>query len=97
MNSRLTRQGDGFHWALARDVALDRPLWPIARSAVELLTSDDEVRLVRECASATCEWLFVDRTRNHSRRWCDMNDCGNRAKQKRLRERQSAPKARVAR
>ena len=97
VNSRLTRQGEAFQWALAQKVSLERPLWPIARSAVDLLTSDREVNLVRECASETCEWLFVDRTRNHSRRWCDMNDCGNRAKQRRLRQRQSAPRARAAR
>jgi predicted RNA-binding Zn ribbon-like protein len=38
---------------------------------------------VRECSGDTCGWLFVDTSRNHSRRWCDMEDCGNRAKARR--------------
>ncbi|HVN20522.1 MAG TPA: ABATE domain-containing protein [Dongiaceae bacterium] len=55
------------------------PLWPIARDAAELLASD-RVRLVRACASKTCEWIFLDESKNHGRRWCDMTKCGNRAK-----------------
>lgn len=62
--------------------ALDRPLWPVARSAAELLTSR-ELGCVRECDSETCSWLFIDRSRNRSRRWCDMATCGNRAKARR--------------
>lgn len=62
--------------------ALDRPLWPIARSAAELLTSD-EIPHLRECDSATCSWLFVDRSRTRRRRWCDMATCGNREKARR--------------
>jgi predicted RNA-binding Zn ribbon-like protein len=58
---------------------LDAPLWPIARSAAELLASD-RLRFVRACASKTCEWLFLDESKNHRRRWCDMTKCGNRAK-----------------
>lgn len=57
-------------------------LWPVARSAAELLTSPDAQR-VRECALRSCSWLFVDRSRNRRRRWCDMKTCGNRAKARR--------------
>jgi predicted RNA-binding Zn ribbon-like protein len=57
------------------------PLWPIARSAAELLASN-RVQFVRACASKTCEWLFLDESKNHRRRWCDMTKCGNRAKAK---------------
>jgi predicted RNA-binding Zn ribbon-like protein len=57
----------------------DAPLWPIARSAAELLASD-QLQFVRACASKTCEWLFLDASKNHRRRWCDMTKCGNRAK-----------------
>lgn len=57
----------------------DAPLWPIARSAAELLASD-QLQYVRACASKTCEWLFLDESKNHRRRWCDMTKCGNRAK-----------------
>ncbi|MGD8377935.1 MAG: CGNR zinc finger domain-containing protein [Acidobacteriota bacterium] len=62
--------------------AWDRPLWQVAASAAELLTSC-EVPQLRECASETCSWLFVDRSRSHRRRWCDMKTCGNRAKARR--------------
>jgi len=63
------------------------PLWPIARDAAELLASD-RLEFVRTCASKTCEWLFLDESKNHRRRWCDMTKCGNRAKVKRFYVRQ---------
>lgn len=62
-------------------------LWPIARDAAELLASE-RVEFVRACASKTCEWLFLDESKNHRRRWCDMTKCGNRAKVKRFYTRQ---------
>ncbi len=55
-------------------------LHPVVRSAAELLTSNPPAR-VSGCIS--CGWLFVDRSKNHSRRWCSMRDCGNRAKARR--------------
>jgi predicted RNA-binding Zn ribbon-like protein len=61
---------------------LDRVLWPAVVSAAELLTSPDLDR-VRECASERCAWLFLDRSKNRSRRWCDMTVCGNRTKARR--------------
>ncbi|MBV8050350.1 MAG: ABATE domain-containing protein [Acidobacteriaceae bacterium] len=68
---------------------LDSMLWPIARAAAELLTSED-VGNVRRCASATCDWLFLDKTKNHRRRWCDMKTCGNRDKARRYYQKQKA-------
>jgi predicted RNA-binding Zn ribbon-like protein len=65
----------------------EAPLWPIARSAAELLASD-QLQFVRACALKTCEWLFLDESKNHRRRWCDMTKCGNRAKAKRFYTRQ---------
>ena len=61
----------------------EAPLWPIAWSAAELLASD-QLSYVRACASKTCDWLFLDESKNHARRWCDMTKCGNRAKAKRF-------------
>nr|AXL05781.1 hypothetical protein BU204_16940 [uncultured bacterium]AXL05810.1 hypothetical protein BU204_16940 [uncultured bacterium] len=52
-------------------------LWPVAHSAERLLTSPD-VHRVKQCAG--CPWLFLDRSRNGSRRWCAMNDCGTHEK-----------------
>jgi predicted RNA-binding Zn ribbon-like protein len=82
--SRLLYDRDGIGWSLPSDEdELERPLWEIARSAADLLTSERRDR-VKECASETCEWVFLDRSRNRSRRWCDMSDCGNRAKARRF-------------
>jgi predicted RNA-binding Zn ribbon-like protein len=59
--------------------ALDAMLWPIARAAADLLASSD-LTLVRACSAPTCQWLFLDTSKNHHRRWCSMKQCGNRAK-----------------
>lgn len=88
--SRVVPAGERFAWDWAgRDSALDRMLWPIARSAAELLTSG-ELEKVRECAGEGCGWLFLDVSRNQLRRWCDMKSCGNRAKARRYYERNRA-------
>lgn len=80
----------GFTWAWAGPSdALERVLWPIAWSAAELLTSDKLGR-VGQCAGESCGWLFLDTTRNRSRRWCEMEHCGNRAKAKRHYRRRKA-------
>jgi predicted RNA-binding Zn ribbon-like protein len=74
----------GYRWKWNDDGhrALDWILWPIAQSAADLLTSE-ELPAVRECEAPTCAWLFLDRSRNRSRRWCDMTVCGNRQKARR--------------
>ncbi len=79
----LRRTSDGIAQAWDDDGRLDRPMWPVAVAAAELLLSST-ARVVKECASETCDWLFIDRSRNRSRRWCDMNECGNRAKARRF-------------
>ncbi|MBI4791114.1 MAG: ABATE domain-containing protein [Chloroflexi bacterium] len=76
--------------------ALDLMLWPIARSAADLLTAD-KLAQVRECSGETCGWLFVDVSKNHSRRWCSMSDCGNRAKVQRFNARKRATPKRTRR
>jgi predicted RNA-binding Zn ribbon-like protein len=58
------------------------PLWKLAQSASDLLVSDD-ARLVKGCGDPTCRWLFLDLSKNHTRRWCDMKTCGNRMKARR--------------
>ena len=86
-HSRVVARKGGFKWEwLGGDYELESVLWPVARSAAELLTSGDLSR-VRECSGETCGWLFVDTSRNRSRRWCDMSDCGNRAKVRRYYQR----------
>ena len=68
---------------------LDSMLWPVSRAAAELLIGE-EIDYVRQCASETCSWLFLDKTKNHRRRWCDMKSCGNRDKARRYYQRQKA-------
>ncbi len=68
---------------------LDAMLWPVAQAAGELLTSDD-VQNIRECSSEDCAWVFLDKTKNHRRRWCEMKTCGNRAKARRYYQRQKS-------
>jgi predicted RNA-binding Zn ribbon-like protein len=79
---------DGFAWQWSsEEVTLDEILWRVARAAADLLLSP-MLHSVRQCASDTCGWLFIDSTRNHQRRWCDMRGCGNRDKVRRHRARQ---------
>jgi predicted RNA-binding Zn ribbon-like protein len=82
-------QGSGFAWEWADgDQLLDHPLGPIARSAADLLTHAKLLNRVSQCGGDNCGWLFVDASKNHSRCWCDMRDCGNRAKIRRYRMKQ---------
>ncbi|HEX9052833.1 MAG TPA: ABATE domain-containing protein [Anaeromyxobacter sp.] len=70
--------------------ALDAPLWRVAASAMELLTSGPDLARVRQCGmhdTRECSWLFMDHTRAGTRRWCSMKDCGNKAKARRHYER----------
>jgi predicted RNA-binding Zn ribbon-like protein len=85
--SQVVKQGESFVWDWSRnDDAMDRLLWPVARSAAELLTSA-ELSRARQCGGDECTWLFMDTSKNRSRRWCDMKGCGNRAKSRRHYER----------
>jgi predicted RNA-binding Zn ribbon-like protein len=76
---------------VGRDLAwdgdhLERPLWPLAVAALDLLRHGPLDRLK---ACEDCPWLFLDTSRNHSRRWCSMEDCGTRSKMRRYRARQA--------
>lgn len=62
----------------------DALLWPILWSAAELLTSDQRGQ-IRECEARDCGWLFLEASRGHRRRWCNMRVCGNREKVRRFR------------
>jgi predicted RNA-binding Zn ribbon-like protein len=86
----LTPSRGRFEWSWPEaPLDLDRVSWWVARSAAELLTSPD-LTFVRECAGYDCGWLFMDTTKNRSRRWCNMSTCGNRAKGRRHYERRRA-------
>ncbi|MEO3753206.1 CGNR zinc finger domain-containing protein [Streptomyces sp. B6B3] len=95
-HARLAPANGGFAWtwpaapdttgsadAIESADVLDGPLWPVARSAVELLT-DADLRRVKECPGAgDCGWLFYDTSRSRTRQWCSMEGCGSRLKMRR--------------
>lgn len=85
-------RGGGLRWEWrGLDEQLESPLWPVARAAAALLTSADLARL-RQCGGDDCGWLFLDRSRNHRRQWCTMEDCGNVSKVRRFRQRHAGPR-----
>ena len=87
----LTPANAGFAWRYDSDGdspgGFETMLWPIVRSAAELLASDN-LPFVRACSSKTCQWFFLDTSKNHRRRWCSMKLCGNRAKVRKFYARQ---------
>jgi predicted RNA-binding Zn ribbon-like protein len=91
--SRILETKDGLTWdSEGSKDKLDWILNPIVRSAADLLVSED-LKRVKRCADFSCGWLFLDNSRNQSRRWCDMKDCGNRAKASRFYKRKQLSKA----
>jgi predicted RNA-binding Zn ribbon-like protein len=79
-HSRIAHGNRSFEWEwIMPKQSLDAVLWPITRAAADLLTSG-QLTYIRRCASEECAWLFLDKTKNHRRRWCEMRTCGNRAK-----------------
>jgi len=74
-------------WQWGRSaMAADFPVWLVAHAASQLLLSD-AMEQVRACGAETCRWLFLDTSKNHTRRWCNMKVCGNRAKAHRFQQR----------
>ncbi|MBL8148058.1 MAG: CGNR zinc finger domain-containing protein [Anaerolineae bacterium] len=80
---RLTADEAGARWTwVYSPTDLAQMLGPVVWSAVEVLQSADRADL-RVCEGHDCDWVFLDTSRNHSRRWCSMQSCGNRAKARR--------------
>ena len=76
----LLQTGTGFAWNYpAPDSAPDGLLAPIARSAADVLLTEPLDRL-KQCPGVGCGWLFLDRSKNSIRVWCEMEVCGPRAK-----------------
>ena len=86
-HSQLVESKRNFSWNFVDGLSYEAILWPIAHSAADLLVSD-QLQFVRACSAKTCQWFFLDTSKNHRRRWCDMKRCGNRAKVRRFYERQ---------
>jgi predicted RNA-binding Zn ribbon-like protein len=89
---RLRKNSDRIEtkWTSGAD-GLRQVLFAVLTSTAELLASDRLGR-IRECANADCTWLFVDESRNRSRRWCEMRACGNRMKARRHYRRAKTPR-----
>jgi predicted RNA-binding Zn ribbon-like protein len=84
LHSRLVQRAGHCEWQFDELTSnLAGILWPIVRAAADLLTSSD-LPQVRACSSPTCQWFFLDTSKNHHRRWCSMKECGNRAKVRRF-------------
>lgn len=79
VHSQIVRSDGGFELHLRPEDDMALPIWRLTDSAARVLLSPDREN-VRECPGHECGWLFLDTTRNHSRRWCDSTDCGNKAR-----------------
>jgi predicted RNA-binding Zn ribbon-like protein len=77
-------------WSWAGRRGLDRPIWPVIHGAIELVTRGPLDR-VKGCGG--CRFLFLDETKNKSRRWCSMDDCGSAEKMRRYVARRSAARS----
>ena len=83
-HQRLTWSDGRLVWDWTEaDPSPELVLWLPSLSAAHLMTSEDMQR-VRACGNAECRWLFLDTSKNHTRRWCDMRICGNRMKARRF-------------
>lgn len=81
------RAGMRWDWERSSEADAELPVWILAQSASDLMLSAAMDR-VRACGADTCRWLFLDTTKNHTRRWCKMQVCGNRMKARRFQARQ---------
>ena len=81
--ARLAPDDGRFAWSWTpAQSPIEAVLGPIALSALTTLAQADLTR-VKQCQGEKCGWVFFDTTKNKSRRWCEMEVCGNRAKQRR--------------
>ena len=76
----ISARSGAYSWVVAAPaVSLGGVLAPVIWSAADLLTHAGD-RRIRRCANDKCRWVFIDRSKGGTRRWCDMSSCGNRAK-----------------
>jgi len=85
--ARLIGEPGHFHWELPTSAGVDVLLLPVLASALALLQNP---KRIRQCPGENCDWLFIDITKNASRKWCSMDPCGNRDKMRRYRARKRA-------
>jgi predicted RNA-binding Zn ribbon-like protein len=87
---RLLWEGHRFQWEWSGvETAAEFPVLLLAVASSELLLSES-LQKVRACDNPECRWLFLDTSKNHTRRWCDMKVCGNRMKARRFKAQHNA-------
>lgn len=90
---RIVADGDQLDWQWQADEALDQMLRPVLSDAVALLVRGDPNR-IKFCPGPPnepiCGWLFYDSSKNRSRHWCSMDECGSAAKARRQTARRRA-------
>ena len=86
-HTQLASSSRGFALGWNDEPSLEHISRRITISAVDLLTSSEKIKRICRCSGDHCDWLFVDLSRNHMRRWCSMEECGNRAKMRRRQQR----------
>jgi len=90
MHRRLSTANGQLEWTWSgAEQRAEIPFWKLAQAESDLLVSSDAER-VKDCGDPTCRWLFLDTSKNHTRRWCDMKTCGNRMKARRHQARHGA-------
>jgi predicted RNA-binding Zn ribbon-like protein len=85
---RVTREEAAFRWTWTGERRAELPFWMLAHAAAELIVSP-AMHQLRACGADTCRWLFLDTSKNHTRRWCNMKICGNRTKARRFQARRA--------
>ena len=89
-HGQVVPRDGGFGWAWIDATSLERPLWPVIHDAMELLLRGPLER-VKACGG--CRYLFIDESKNRSRRWCSMSTCGTHEKVRRYVARRAARRA----
>jgi predicted RNA-binding Zn ribbon-like protein len=94
---QLAARTDHLKWQWQASTALDQVVWPVLGDAVALLVNGDPSR-IKMCPGVpqapTCGWLFYDSSKNRSRHWCSMEDCGGAAKARRQNARRRVTRGR---
>ncbi|NEA50975.1 CGNR zinc finger domain-containing protein [Streptomyces sp. SID10815] len=78
----LTPEG-ARRWLLGPTSSVEDALGVIAADAISVLAGERDGRLAL-CSSPTCQAAFFDTSQSRTRKWCDMNTCGNRQKKARF-------------
>ena len=88
-HAQLKSSSNGFILGWDDEPCLERVPRLVVISAINLLTSSEKIKRIGRCSGDGCDWLFLDTSRNHLRRWCSMEECGNRAKMRRRQQRKN--------